>query len=290
MGSADGFRNSGQTQILAWEGTLFVTNGENDVFAIDVDTGEILWRHRGAPDGGEIINGGQIFTPFWTRPIALKPGTMGGANWPPSSYDRNTGLLYVCASDRISAFRVNEDLEQPGPNQVYMGGRFTQAQADDRGIFAALDVRSNRIAWRQQWREICYSGSVMTAGGVVFVGRSDGRLTALDSRNGRLLWEFMTDAGVNTTVTTFEHEGEQRVVVHAERGAEIYAQVCVACHGPAGDGGHGGGPSLIDGLDAATIEGVSATVLNTMPGFGAIYSAQSLRDVTSYVLERLAER
>ena len=84
-------------------------------------------------DGGQVINGGRIFTPFWTTPISVKPGTMGGANWPPSSYDPNTGLLYVCASDRISSFRVNPELEQPGPNQVYMGGRFTQAQADDRG-------------------------------------------------------------------------------------------------------------------------------------------------------------
>ncbi len=99
-----------------------------------------------------------------------------------------------------------------------MGGRFTQAEADDRGILAALDLTTNKLAWRQQWREICYSGSVVTAGGLLFVGRNDGRLTALDKSNGRSLWEFMTDAGVNTTVTTFERNGDQRVVVHAGGG------------------------------------------------------------------------
>jgi hypothetical protein len=31
------------------------------------------------------------------------------------------------------------------------------------------------------------------------------------------MWEFMTGAGVNTTVTTFEWNGDQRVVVHADR-------------------------------------------------------------------------
>jgi quinohemoprotein ethanol dehydrogenase len=148
-----------------------------------------------------------------------KPGTMGGANWPPSSYDPETNLLYVCASDRISTFWAREQLETPGPNKVYMGGGFGQAQVDDRGVFAALDVRTNRLAWRQEWREICYSGSVVTAGGLLFVGRADGRLTALDKSNGAKLWEFMTDAGVNTTVTTFEHKGQQRVVVHAGGGA-----------------------------------------------------------------------
>ena len=170
------------------------------------------------PDGAALVNDGKIFTPFWTEPIALKPGTMGGANWPPSSYDPETHLLYVCASDRINSFSVQESLPTPAANQVYMGGRFTQADADDRGILAALDLTTNKLAWRQQWREICYSGSVVTAGGLLFVGRNDGRLTALDKANGKLLWEFMTDAGVNTTVTTFERNGDQRVVVHAGGG------------------------------------------------------------------------
>jgi outer membrane protein assembly factor BamB len=53
---------------------------------------------------------------------------------------------------------------------------------------------------------------------LLFVRRNDGRLTALDKANGKLLWEFMTDAGVNTTVTTFEWNGDQRVVVHASGG------------------------------------------------------------------------
>jgi quinohemoprotein ethanol dehydrogenase len=177
---------------------------------------------------GEVPNKGRIFTPFWTEPVPIKPGTMGGANWPPSSYDPESHLLYVCASDRISTFWVREKLEEPGPNKVYMGGSFGQADVDDSGILAALDVRTNRLKWRQQWREICYSGSIVTAGGLLFVGRADGRLTALDKSTGAKLWEFMTDAGVNTTVTTFEHKGKQLVVVHA--GGGVFA------NGKRGDG------------------------------------------------------
>jgi quinohemoprotein ethanol dehydrogenase len=171
------------------------------------------------PGTGELPNKGRIFTPFWTTPLSMKPGTMRGANWPPSSYDPESDQLYVCASDRSSDFSVRIPLETPGPNKVYMGGSFTQAQVDDAGVFAALDVTTNRLVWRQEWREICYSGSVVRAGGLLFVGRADGRLTALDKRSGAKLWEFMTDAGVNTTVTTFEHKGRQMVVVHAGGGS-----------------------------------------------------------------------
>jgi mono/diheme cytochrome c family protein len=62
----------------------------------------------------------------------------------------------------------------------------------------------------------------------VFVGRSDGRVTALDKDNGDLLWEFMTDAGVNSTITTFERRAKQYVVVHA--GGGVFA------NGKRGDG------------------------------------------------------
>ncbi len=170
------------------------------------------------PGTTHVPNHGRIFTPFWTEEITVKPGTMGGANWPPSSYDPQTHLLYVCATDRISTFVINKSLETPGTNKVYMGGHFGQAQVPDDGIFAALDVTTNRLVWRQEWRDICYSGSVVTAGGLVFVGRNDGRLTALDKTNGSRLWEFMTDAGVNTAVTTFEWQNKQYVAMHAGGG------------------------------------------------------------------------
>ena len=186
-----------------------------------------------APEGalvdadGRLPNEGRIFTPYFDRQIMVKPATMGGANWPPSSYDPTTHTLYVCATDRISTF-VSKDPGEPGPNRVYMGGAFGQAQANDRGVFAALDVTTNRLVWRQGWRELCYSGSIVTAGGLVFTGRADGRLMALDTRDGAKLWEFMTDAGVNTTATTFEHDGRQYVVVHA--GGGVFA------NGKRGDG------------------------------------------------------
>ena len=48
-----------------------------------------------------------------------------------------------------------------------------------------MDMRTNKLVWQQHWPEQCYSGSVATAGGLVFVGRNDGRLTALDTATAR---------------------------------------------------------------------------------------------------------
>jgi mono/diheme cytochrome c family protein len=94
----------------------------------------------------------------------------------------------------------------------YLGGAVGFAALPRSGIFAALDVRTNKLVWRRRWLDQCYSGSVATAGGLVFVGRNDGRLTALNSDNGKMLWQFQTGAGMNSAASVFESGGKQYVV------------------------------------------------------------------------------
>jgi len=170
-----------------------------------------------APEGFQVVNQGRIFTPFWDKPVLAKPQATGGANWPPSSYDPETHLLYVCAHDGISAFSSDGETSfmQPTPGTRYAQGTFGRAGIRVRGIFAAVDLTTNKLAWRQQWSEMCYSGSIVTKGGIVFVGRNDSRFTALDKDNGKLLWDFPMDAAVNATASTFEHKGKQYLVVLA---------------------------------------------------------------------------
>src|SRR5262245_31249654 len=50
MGSAMDPGHAGQAQILVYDGVLYVPNGANDVFAMDVETGKILWTYHGNPD------------------------------------------------------------------------------------------------------------------------------------------------------------------------------------------------------------------------------------------------
>ncbi len=95
--------------------------------------------------------------------------------------------------------------ERPPAGERYVAGIFGASGLPNFGVFAALDMHTNTLVWQQQWADACYSGSTTTAGGLTFVGRNDGRLTALDSRNGAKLWEFQTGAGMNAPVSVFEH-------------------------------------------------------------------------------------
>jgi len=171
-----------------------------------------------------LVNQGRIFTPFWADGVVAKPAPRGGANWPPSSYDPATNYFYVCGTDSVNLFKGGEEnqaIPEEGHGGRYLGGTFGGSPIPATGIFAALDMKTNRLVWQQRWKDLCYSGSVTTAGGLVFVGRNDGRLTALDSSNGKRLWEFQTGAGVNAPAAVFEYEGEEYVVAYS--GGNLFA-------------------------------------------------------------------
>jgi alcohol dehydrogenase (cytochrome c) len=171
-----------------------------------------------APEGLKLTNGGRIFTPFWKEPGVYRPGSSGGANWPPNSYDPQSQILYVCASDRYQATAFTEPVNNvnPMPGERRTGGPLSgQINFPRLGIFAALDMTTNKLVWQQRWATTCYSGSSVTASGLVFVGRNDGRFMALDAADGSHLWEFQTGAGVNAPPAIFEHEGTQYVLVYS---------------------------------------------------------------------------
>jgi quinohemoprotein ethanol dehydrogenase len=290
------------------------------------------------PEGIELVNGGRIFTPFWNdKPVIVKPGVGGGANWPPSSYDPTMGYMFVCAADRAWAYISQEiDDERPPEGAGFIGGGFGGFFLHSLGVFAALDMHTNKLVWQQHWPEPCYSGSVATAGGLVFVGRSDGRLTALDSSNGRRLWEFQTGAGMNAPATVFEHAGKQYVVALSagnlfagsvkgdsvwlfaldgtldqvepgvpappapppppepvadiDAGAGVFRSICAFCHGEAGTGGVGGGPTLLDIDSAETVTEMVLHGRNMMPALGGSLSEKQIRDVAAYVMERIVRK
>ena len=206
------------------------------------------------PDG-TIPNRGRIFTPFWTERIMVKPAPQGGANWPPSSFDPATNTLSVCATDRLGSYAVSPPLEPPVDNVPYFGGSLGQSSAPGRGIFAALDVTTNRIVWRQQWTEPVTPGSGLGA----FGGGPGGAAASEPNRPA-----------------------------DADNGELIYREACLACHSARGDGGEGGGASLLNALTIEAAAAVSAAGRNDMPAFRGAYSTDELYDVATFIVEHLA--
>ena len=132
------------------------------------------------------------FTPPGPNQISA-PGTEGGANYGPISYSRQTGLLYVNA--------VDSPLNSGRPA---------------RGYFSAFDPTTGELVWQKTFDGWGQAGSVVTAGGLVFVGTGSnvaGYFFAYDAKTGDLLWKFNTGAGVFSSPSVYSVNGEEFVTV-----------------------------------------------------------------------------
>lgn len=164
---------------------------------------------------------GGIFTPFWDKPVLLKPYPLGGANWPPSAYSPDTEYFYVLGQDGAFVFSRLEDQEY-SPENVRAGKSFigssmrpVEGAPPVTSHITAIDVKTNKIAWQQKWDTTAYSGALVTKGGLLFVGHNDGRLIAFDAKTGDQVWEFQMDAGANAPAMTYEIDGVQYITIHA---------------------------------------------------------------------------
>src|SRR5690606_5194958 len=164
---------------------------------------------------GILRNAGRTFTPFNNELEAIwRP--FSGVTWHPSSYNIENNLMYICAGDGPGRGRGGDPNATIGPEpgddtRRYVQGTFGSARdigTDSRSTLVAMNVTNHKVAWRRLLDNRC-AGTITTAGGLIFAGRFNGELTALDSDTGQRLWTFQTDGGFTTTATTFEHEGVQ---------------------------------------------------------------------------------
>ena len=183
-----------------------------DAFVPQSVTEEDVKNDLDAAFTGEI---GSIFTPFWDVPVTMRPGPFGGANWPPSAYNPDTEYFYVLGNDHYMSFERSE-LSEFKEGDAYFGSVFGPVQnAPTRGTVTAIDVKTNKIVWQQNWDDLAYSGVLTTAGNLVFVGHNDGRLIAFHAKTGEQVWEYMMDAGANAPSVTYEIDGEQYISIYA---------------------------------------------------------------------------
>jgi quinohemoprotein ethanol dehydrogenase len=159
------------------------------------------------------------FTPMSSDPNVMNVvanAAVGGDNWPPSSYDSEKDMYFVCSQAGVLGLIVPPKEQQYKEGETYIGSdEITASGSNSPGFLTAYDLETGKIAWQDHWKESCYSGAVTTAGGLLFVGQDNGELQAYNVENGEELWHFQTGAGANTTVTPFEDEGEEKIAIYS---------------------------------------------------------------------------
>jgi hypothetical protein len=146
------------------------------------------------PEPGSVQQGmrsGCVFTPYYTEPTAIAPGTDGGLSWAPMSYSPQTKLLYVCGTVNVSGHELREQLfnESTGQlvNKAGTGRGFFRLPWPQRAASAvtAMDPTISKIVWQKKLPWPCDRGGFYQHGQQpVFHGESDGHLVVHDAESG----------------------------------------------------------------------------------------------------------
>jgi alcohol dehydrogenase (cytochrome c) len=166
--------------------------------------------------------------PVWTevtkaalegQNVQVWPSLIGGKNWHPMSYSPVSQLLYV----NTTAFGWDyqplprEEVSNLKPGQPHYGVKrplvFLYDDPNGRSYLRAIDPLTGQSKWAVPFQSPNFSGTLVTAGGLVFTGRLTGEFMAVDADTGQRLWEFQTSAGIVGQPITWERDGKQYVTV-----------------------------------------------------------------------------
>ncbi len=199
-------------------GFFYVLDRENGKLISAEKIGKITWAERvdlktGRPvevPGARYEHGG----------VLLWPSPSGVHNWPPMSFNTQTGLVYVPTTE-LPGYYSDEGIDvehwQPSAHMVpSLGVQNVNVDAPLNAGSSALvawDPVRQRAAWKVVTPGVWNGGTITTAGNLVFQGHVDGSFSAYAADTGERLWNFAAGNGILAPPITFEVAGRQYVSV-----------------------------------------------------------------------------
>jgi alcohol dehydrogenase (cytochrome c) len=178
---------------------------------IDMESGRPVWSETTQ----KIIQG--------PATVVTYPNISGGTNWFPMSYSPLTGLAYVNTINqgaKYHAAMLVDELQKLRPGQSYRGLELKPIYDDPahRGFLKAIDPLTGKSKWELGFKSPNWSGTLVTAGGLVFTGTLTGEFIAVDADAGKIVWQFQTPSGIIGQPVTWERTGRQYVTVTSGTG------------------------------------------------------------------------
>lgn len=131
------------------------------------------------------------------------PGPQGGHDWQSTSYHQPSDALIIPLSQSCVFMLGNGSqtyFEMPGTN-------------GNNGRLSAYRARDLKPLWSFQQRSPFLTGVVSTAGNLAFVGDFDRVFRAVDTRNGKTLWQTRLGTTVQGYPVSFSVDGKQYVAI-----------------------------------------------------------------------------
>jgi alcohol dehydrogenase (cytochrome c) len=199
-------------------GFFFVLDRTDGKLLLATPMGNQNWTTGYGKDGRPVVT-----AHFETTPEGTLTCQTGTQKWPSVSLDPASKLFFVRLSESCSAIR--KDPTPPEMGQRFFGGSFGERQGGSRSFIRALDIHTGSKAWEYPLLGGGFggSGTLATAGGLVFFGESGGTFTALDSKIGIPLWHFEAGQSWRASPMTYMVAGRQYVVLAGDGGVFSFA-------------------------------------------------------------------
>ncbi len=170
-------------------------------------------------------------TPGMAKATTFCPSLWGGKDWPPEAYNPKTGLVYIPANNNLCSELPKAEPITYKKGDLYIGYpidgvlgslRWKDGKKPDTvGELQAWDIKTGKMAWVHKFPTFHWAPLLTTGGNLVFAGGTNDRLfRAFDAKNGKLLWQTPTPAGVTGVPTSFEVNGEQYIAVQSGWGVD----------------------------------------------------------------------
>jgi alcohol dehydrogenase (cytochrome c) len=187
----------GTGQVLSANPYAYITTSTG----VDLQTGELKHIADKAPKTGQEVRN-------------VCPMAPGAKDWQPSSFSPRTGLVYIPHEQMCM------DIEGVEANYIagtpYIGAidRYYPAPGGNMGELDGWDPLSGKPVWKITDKYPMWSGTVATAGDLVFFGTMDGWFKAADAKSGKILWQFKTGSGIIGQPVSYKGpDGKQYIAI-----------------------------------------------------------------------------
>jgi lanthanide-dependent methanol dehydrogenase len=193
------------------------------VYVVDRRTGQVLSADPFGPvnssRGVDLATGRLLLNPDKETKLGQEvrnicPTASGAKDWNPSSFSPRTQLIYIPHENMCMDWRSMEVSYIAGTPYVGANVHMKPGPGGHRGELTAWDPVRRKAVWKVKENFPIWSGTVVTAGDLVFYGTMDGWFKAVSATTGELLWRYKVDSGIIDQPVTYRGpDGHQYVAV-----------------------------------------------------------------------------
>jgi len=215
-----------------FKGRVYFGSGDGNVYAVDALTGVLLWKFATADivHASPAIANNTVYIGSWDSYLYALAADTGREKWrfkagaDPFIHNQQgfqsspavaDGTVYVgCRDGHVYAIDAATGRKRwdYSTNKAWVNSTpavrdgVVYVDTSDGYRFFALDARSGRLKFTLDAGGFVFSSPALS-GEMAYVGVSNGRLLAIDTKSGKLAWDFQTEASKKDPMRVLKPDG-----------------------------------------------------------------------------------